>query len=141
MPVISVWKDADAIKSGKKKQVIIPASKRMVWELFRGKKLYIYSKYRSGERELLAEVDVKEMFLIRMCRKFYLHQLAGNTYTQAWQWWFEVSKNGKWVKADVDEIDDIAAREMLSGPAELATWLIDMYGEAVFDMKFLVLRW
>ena len=123
----------DKILSGEKRQTIRPYSQSRWNTLLRNRKLQLYWKLRTKEVEFLKEVELKELFKIAF--RTYFDDLGHECVT------IMKEENGKWRELSTEEQLDLAIRDGFDGLWDFMEWFHKKYGENMYRMEFMVLRW
>ena len=129
----------EKIKSGAKDQTIRPFNQRRYEQIKRIKKLQLYWKQRTKECFKIADAEVTEIFKIRL--------YSDNRKQDEWLGgkriigYILIEDKGKWRKATNEEWWDIIKRDGISNAQDLYKAFYKTYGDAIYDMEFMVIRW
>ena len=124
---LSIFKDK--LLSGEKDQTIRPFSEYRWKQLLKAKegklRLQIYWKQRTKECEKLFDAEIMDLFVM---------DLFPDTFVAS------DPNSDDWRMLTIEEDDELAIRDGFCCHDELLDWLFDKYGDAVFTMRFIVIR-
>lgn len=132
----SVFKDK--IVSGEKTQTIRPYSEKRYNLIKKIGKLQLYWKQRTKECELLREVTLESIDIIRLYapRNMLDFNSKGYPVGNFFKW------DGKqWIPLDEEDFFATVHRDGFGSTAEMCEWFYNHYGDKVKDMKFMRIRW
>ena len=128
----------DKILSGEKRQTIRVYKDKRYRLIKRKKTLHLYWKLRSKECELLKVAELDDIFVIRLYAPVYSDFFYSKGTTIGWihRWDGE-----RWVKLTPEEIREIVKLDGFSGFQDFYYFFKKTYGDNVYDMVFMVIRW
>lgn len=129
----------EMILSGRKDQTIRPYNPKRFEQIKRIGKLQLYWKQRTKECYKIADAEVTEIFRIRL--------YSDNRKEDEWLGgrrivgYIIIEDKDKWRKATDDEWWGIIKRDGFSNALDFYNFFLDKYGNEVYDMEFMVIRW
>lgn len=120
----------EMIRKGIKDQTIRPFNEKRFEQIKRIRKLQLYWKQRTKECYKIADAELTEIFKIRLYAK--------GTRIGYIQIWDENLK--RWRKAGDEEWWDAIKRDGFSNAIQFYDAFHKTYGDAVYDMEFMVIR-
>ena len=128
----------DKILSGDKRQTIRPYSEKRYKSLLKNRKLQLYWKLRTKDCEFLKEVELKDLFIIKLYSPTNIFDFHSSGYPVGHVFrWGDV----RWYIMSPDNIIDLAKRDGFDSVPEMYKWFRNQYGKKVYDMNFMVIRW
>ena len=127
MVAISFSMFKDKIRLGEKRQTIRPYSPNRYEQMVRIGRVQLYWKQRAKECEKLGEGRITRVFRIR----FLKNKGVGEYTTNGWLI----------IRYSREREEDLARRDGFGSFDEMWEWFHDHYGERMFRIPFMVIRW
>ncbi len=132
----SVFKDK--ILSGEKTQTIRPYSPKRYGQIKKIERLQLYWKQRTKECELLREVNLESIDIIRLYAPYNLAAFdsQGTTVGHIHRW-----SGKRWMLVDQKEFFDTCKRDGFETIADMYEWFRRKYKDRRYNMVFMRIRW
>ena len=132
----SVFKDK--ILTGKKTQTIRPYSERRYNQIKKKGILQLYWKQRTKESELLKEVKLESIDIIRLYAPIHSTYFDSKGYKVGY---IHIWNGDRWEKTDDRDMILTVKRDGFETVEEMYRWFYDRYGEKVYNIVFMRIRW